>query len=140
MHTATHGLLAHSGPPPVSNRTFGFILTVWFLVFGMWPVLRSGEPRWWAAGIAVGCAVAAFALPGLFALPNRALRRFAGYAGLALQTAVTALLFVFVFVPMGLWMRRELRQRMGFAFDSNATSYWQPRERPAIAPDMRRQF
>lgn len=140
MQTAAHGQITHQGPPPISNRLLGLVLSIWLAIFALWPLIRGGSIRGWGLWAAAGIALVALLLPGLLAPLNHVFRWFSHRVGLAVQTVVTALLFALVFVPLGLIMRRGLRERLGFVFDRNAESYWTRRKPPEIAPDMRRQF
>ena len=140
METATHGRLAQDSPKPLSERRFGLAFAIWFLVIACWPLIHGTAPRSWAL-IASGAllAVAGFA-PQLLKPLNRAFQRFGKLAGFILQTVVTALLFGLVFIPLGLLMRRGLREKMGFRWEAGRDSYWQTREAALPATDMRRQF
>ena len=54
-----------------SDRSFGVVFAVVFLVIGGWPLWYGEAPRWWAAGVAAVFALIAMLRPALLAGLNR---------------------------------------------------------------------
>lgn len=124
-----------------SNRSFGLVFTVFFLVAGLLPLLHGKPFRPWALAVSGVFLVLALALPSVLALPNRLWTRF----GLVLHAIVSpialGILFYGVVTPMGILMRLTGKDPMRLKFDAQAESYWIPRTPPGPEPgSMTNQF
>ena len=124
-----------------SNRSFGFVFAVVFLVVGLWPLIDGDPLRLWAVIVAAMLAVIALAVPQILAPFNRLWFLF----GLALHKIVSpiimALLFYLTVTPMALIMRILGKCPLPLAFDKSATSYWIERDPSGPEPEtMKRQF
>jgi hypothetical protein len=131
---------AADGPPPLTHRRFGFILVAWCGMTAIWPVFRGESARGWALAAAAFFLAIALLRPGLLAPLHAAFQWLVQRLGIVLLTVVTLLLYLCLFLPIGLSMRTGLRRRLGFRFDPEASSYWVPRDAGAPASDMRQQF
>jgi hypothetical protein len=98
------------------------------------PLLWGGAFRVWAAALGVAFLVVAFVAPTVLAPLNRQWLRF----GLALHRVTSPvllfLMFVLIFVPVGLVMRVIRRDALGLKFDKSRSSYWVDRETDRLAP------
>ena len=100
-----------------SERSFGIVFGVVFSIIGLWPLLFGGGVRLWSlvvAGIFVGLA---FIYPQSLATLNRLWFRF----GLALakitNPIIMGLLYVLIFVPVGLRDAHFRTRRSEFAVE-----------------------
>ena len=50
-----------------SDRAFGLVFAVVFLLIAGWPLFHGETPRWWAFGVAAGFGLVALMKPALFA-------------------------------------------------------------------------
>ncbi|MBL8341498.1 MAG: hypothetical protein JNL30_08520 [Rubrivivax sp.] len=124
-----------------SDRSFGFVFAVVFVIIGLWPLLSSRGPRWWSLAIALGFAVVAVALPRLLAPLNRVWMKFGLLLAAVISPIALGILFYVVFTPIGLLMRLFGKDPLKLARDQDATSYWVPRAPPGPRPDsMKQQF
>jgi hypothetical protein len=124
-----------------SNRAFGVVFAVVFVLIAGWPLLAGQAIRWWAAAIALAFLLVAFVAPGWLAAPNRAWMRFGLLLGRIVSPIVIAILFFGVFTPFGLFMRLFRRDPLRTALDRNAQSYWIERIPPGPDPaGMKDQF
>lgn len=119
-----------------SNRSFGLTFAVFFLALGLWPLLFSSPPRFWAIGIASTFLLSSLTRPDVLTIPNRLWLKF----GLLLQVIVSpialGILFYGVFTPMGLLIRILFRKNLlATRFEHHAQSYWIHRNPPGPAPD-----
>ena len=126
---------------PGSERAFGFVFAIAFVVVGLFPLLGAAAPRWWAFGVAAALAGVALLAPRLLALPNRLWHRF----GLLLQRVahpvVLAIVYFAVVTPTGLLLRAFGKDPLRLRFDPNVASYWIVRQPPGPEPgSMANQF
>lgn len=117
-----------------TNRGFGWVFTVAFLVIGLWPLVRGGSIRWRALVVSAVFLVLTLAAPALLALPKRLWLRVGGVLHRVVSPVVMGFLFYVVVTPMGVLMRifgkDSLRRRRG-----EARSYWVKRDPPGPKPE-----
>ena len=85
-----------------SNRSFGVVFTVVFLLIALFPLLYGRAPRLWALGVSGMLLVVAFLLPALLTLPNRLWLRF----GLLLNSVVSPVAMGVLFLGSSRCSRR----------------------------------
>ena len=135
-------LTAHaSAPERGSERAFGIVFTILFLVIGAWPLMRGGNPRLWALAIAAIFLLAALAVPKWLGPLNRLWMAFGLLLGKLISPIMLFLVYVVAVVPTGLIMRLRGKDPLNRRFDREAASYWVHRNPPG-KPDetMGRQF
>src|ERR1700686_662640 len=93
------------GPKPSSDRTFGLVFTVFFLLVSFWPLVRDRAPRWWALPLSAVFLLLALVRPTLLHLPNVLWTRLAELLNKIVNPIVTALLFYLIFTPAGFLLR-----------------------------------
>ena len=124
-----------------SERSFGIVFCIVFLLIGGLPLIGGGSVRWWSIAIAVAFLLIALVRPGTLAPLNRLWLRF----GLLLHHIVTPLvmgfLFVVVMLPTAILLRVFRKDLLRLAKNPDSMSYWIPREQPAPkAGSMAKQF
>lgn len=124
-----------------SERGFGLVFAVVFLLIGLVPLAFGGAVRWWALAVSAGFAAAALLWPAAL----RALSALWFRLGLLLHRVVNPLimgfLFFVLFTPLGLTLRARGRDLLRLRRDPDAASYWIPREPPGPKPgSMSKQF
>jgi hypothetical protein len=129
------------GPKAGSERGFGIVFAVVFVIIGLLPLWDGSPMRLWAmivAGVFLGT--------GLFVpVVLRPLNRLWFLFGMALHKVmnplVMGLLFYLTVTPIALIMRMVGKDPLNRRFDPSAKSYWVEREPPGPAPEtMRQQF
>jgi hypothetical protein len=129
------------GPKPSSDRTFGLVFTVFFLLVSFWPLVRGRAPRRWALPLSAVFLLLAIVRPTLLHLPNVLWTRLAELLNKIVNPIVTALLFYLIFTPAGLLLRLSGKDPLRLRFESNAKSYWIDRRPPGPPPEsMAQQF
>ena len=129
------------GPKPGSERSFGIVFAVVFVLIGSWPLFDGGPFRLWAlAGAGIFLAAGLF-----FPTPLRPLNRLWFIFGMALHKVmsplVMGLLFYLTVTPIALIMRIVGKDPLTRRFDPRAKSYWIERDPAGPAPEtMRQQF
>jgi hypothetical protein len=118
-----------------SDRAFGSVFSVVFLLVALWPLLHRNPIRWWSLGICVGILVIAIARPVLLALPNRLWTRLGVLLGHIVSPIALGLLFYAVLMPIGLLMRWAGKDPLRLRADPAAQSYWVPRTPPGPPPN-----
>lgn len=124
-----------------SDRSFGLVFAVVFLLIAAWPLWSGATPRWWAAGVAAIFAGVAMLRPTLLAVLNRLWLKFGILLGKVVSPIALGILFFGVLFPIGVLMRLTGKDPLRLKYDANAHSYWIERKPPGPAPDsMTNQF
>jgi len=124
-----------------SNRAFGYVFTVAFLIIAARPLVFGGAPHWWSLIVSAAVLVATVAAPTLLTLPNRLWQRFGILLNRVTSPVVLAILFYAVVTPIGLLMRAFGKDALRRRHNSFADSYWIRRDPPGPKPEsMSHQF
>ena len=124
-----------------TDRSFGLVFSVVFVVVALWPLLDGRPPRYWALLIAcIFLFLAGFA-PQIL----RPLNILWGRLGALLHRIVTPLVmsavFFLVVTPTACIMRAFGKDPLRLRLDKNAKSYWIERQPAGPEPQtMTRQF
>lgn len=124
-----------------SNRSFGMVFTVVFLIVGLAPMIKRGEVRAWALIVA-----GLFLILGLSNSPvltplNRLWMKFGLLLHHIVSPLILGILFYGTITPMA-WILRLLgKDPMRRALDKNTPSYWILRDPPGpVRHSMQNQF
>ena len=117
-----------------SNRSFGVVFAVVFLLIAFFPLLYGHAPRLWALGVSGTLLVVAFLLPALLTLPNRLWLRFGLLLNSIVSPVAMGVLFFGVITPTAWVMRGIGHDPLRLKFDASASSYWIKREPPGPEP------
>ena len=139
--SAHENLISFEAVKTPSDRSFGRVFTGFFLLLGLWPLLRGRPVRAWALGVAALCLILTLARPSLLHPANLLWTRL----GLLLQRVVSPVvmgaMFLLLFTPMGLLLRAMGKDLLRLKYDPQAPTYWIHRTPPGPAPEsMANQF
>ena len=124
-----------------SDRSFGLVFAMVFLVIAVWPMLDSRALRWWAVVISATFALLAVLYPSVLTLPNRWWTKFGLLLGKVVSPIALGLLFFGVITPLGAVMRLTGKDPLRLKFDRETDSYWIARDPPGPPPEsMTNQF
>ena len=120
-----------------SNRSFGIVFFVFFLLVSLWPLLNDNPIRIWSLVVAI-----IFLILGLlnskFLTPlNRSWLKFGELLGRVVSPLVMGLVYFVILTPIGLFMRLIRKDLLGIKF-SKKNSYWIKRDKNIGT--MKRQF
>jgi len=132
---------AHETIKTSSNRTFGFVFAVVFVVLAVLPLFNGAALRWWAMAVAVVLLCLALAVPQVLSPLNRAWTRLGFLLHRIMNPLILGVLFFLVVTPTA-WIMRVLGKRpLTLDRDPNLSSYWVMRDPPGPEPEsMKRQF
>lgn len=118
-----------------SNRSFGVVFTVVFLIVALLPLLKGEGPRIW--GLVVSSLIAAVTLlrPSLLTAPNRLWMKFGLLLGRIVSPVVIGILYYGVITPFGIVMRLAGKDPLRLKRDPGAATYWIRRDPPGPPPD-----
>ncbi len=124
-----------------SNRTFGIVFAVFFLLVALFPLLKDGQPRIWSMVVAGLFLAMAFAAPRYLAPLNRLWARFGDLLHRVANPIILGLIFFVVVMPVALIMRVIGKDPLDRRANPSANTYWVKRRVPGPPPQsMRDQF
>jgi hypothetical protein len=127
--------------PMGSERSFGIVFAVVFLLIALWPVLWWQAPRIWALVVSAAFAAIAFTLPALLRPLNYVWFSFGLVLHRIMSSVILALLFFITVTPIAFIYRLLRKDPLRLKFEPESTSYWIVREPPGPPPDtMTKQF
>ena len=121
-----------------SNRSFGLVFFVVFLIISLWPLISGDLIRIWSAIISL-----VFLILGLmnskFLTPlNRLWFKFGMILGAIVAPIVMGVIFFLVVTPIGLVMNIMGKDLLNKRYSKKKESYWIERDKPIGT--MKRQF
>ena len=124
-----------------SERSFGLVFAIVFLVVGLLPLKAEGETRVWALLTSVVFGLLAFLAPSFLGPLNKLWLKFGEILGRVVNPIVMLVIFLLILTPLGLAARLFGKDFLSLRLDSQAQSYWVVRETPGPMPDtMENQF
>ncbi|MEE2698296.1 MAG: SxtJ family membrane protein [Pseudomonadota bacterium] len=128
-------------PATGSERGFGIVFSILFLIIGLYPLIYALPLRMWALGVSALFLILAFFLPSILSPLNRAWYVFGLMLHKVVNPIVMCALFFFTVTPIALLLKIFGKDPLQRHFDSVAKSYWIERNPPGPEPDtMRQQF
>ena len=113
-----------------TEKNFGVVFAIVFLIIGLYPLLNSQALRIWALIVAGTLIAVAFFSPKILTIPNRLWFKFGIALGSVIAPIVMAIVFFVTVVPTGLVFRLLGKDLLKQKLDKNAKSYWVARDIP----------
>lgn len=124
-----------------SERFFGLMFFVVFLIVALWPLLRQGQMRPIVLGIALAFLAVSLVMPAWLAPLNRLWLKFGALLHSITSPIILGVMFFLVITPVGFLMRLAGKDLLRMKFDRDCTSYWIRREPPGPEKSsLKRQF
>jgi Saxitoxin biosynthesis operon protein SxtJ len=126
---------------PSSDRSFGLVIAIFFLIVGFWPLVHAEPVRWWALGAAAMFAVLALLWTAALAPLNKLWTKLGLLLYRIVSPIVLGLLFYLTVTPIALLMRLLGKDPLRLRRDPDGASYWVIRTPPGPTPEsMKNQF
>ncbi|WP_169036090.1 SxtJ family membrane protein [Candidatus Pelagibacter ubique] len=110
-----------------SNRNFGIVFTIVFLIISFWPLLKNGDIRYWSLIISLIFFVLALINSKILTPLNKVWMKFGLILGKIVSPLVMGLIFFFVVTPTGIIMRLLGKDLLNLKKKS-ASTYWIKKE------------
>ena len=117
-----------------SNRSFGIVFTIFFLVIGLWPLLNQNPIRVWSVSLALLFLFLALILPKLLRPLNNAWIKLGEILGKIIAPIIMALVFFIVVTPISFIVRIFGKDLLKLKFTKNDT-YWIKRKKNITTMD-----
>lgn len=124
-----------------SEKSFGIVFAIVFVIIGVWPLFASGGIHIWAIIISIAFLVISFTKPLILRPINILWFRFGLLLHRIVNPLVMGIMFFIVITPIGLVMRIMGKDMLRIKLHKDTSSYWINRSPPGPkAESMRDQF
>ena len=106
-----------------SNRSFGIVFFVVFLIIGLWPLINNGDIRNWSVIISATFLVLGLLNSKVLTPLNKAWFRFGIFLGNFIAPIVMAIVYFLVVTPIGILMKIVKKDLINLKKNNNK-SYW----------------
>ena len=120
-----------------SNKNFGIVFFIVFLLIAIYPLTYSGEIRLWSIIISFIFLILALLKSKILTPLNNLWFKFGIFLGKIVSPLVMGVIFFFVVTPIGFIMRLLGKDLLNLKYNSNDT-YWI--EKKGIKSKMKNQF
>jgi len=120
-----------------TNRNFGIVFCIFFLIIALWPVLSENQIRIWSVILSILFFVLGILNSKLLTPLNNIWFKFGILLGKIISPIIMAFVFFFVVFPTGLIMRLIKKDILNLKFNKKDT-YWNNRKIKKTS--MKRQF
>ena len=120
-----------------SNRSFGIVFFIVFLLIALYPLTYSGELRIWSVIISLTLLVLGLFNSKILAPLNKLWFKFGIFLGKIISPLIMVIIFFLVVTPIGLIMRLFGKDVMNLKYNKNQ-SYWIKKNGPKSK--MKNQF
>ena len=124
-----------------SNRAFGLIISIAFIIIGLWPLINENPIRTSLLYIALVLIIFSIFKPDFLKPLNRLWFLFGLILHKIFNPIIMGLLFYLTITPTGLLMRLFKKRPLNLSFDNSLESYWIQRSPPGPKSEtMKNQF
>ena len=121
-----------------SEKSFGIVFSIVFLIIALYPLLNSQDIRIWAIIISAIFIFLGFIYPKTLILPNKLWFKFGLLLGAIVAPIIMVLVYFITVLPTGLIMRLLGKDLLKQKLDKKINSYWIIRDEPLGS--MKNQF
>ncbi len=120
-----------------SNRSFGIVFFIVFLIIAFYPLLDSNEIRIWSILVSIVFLILGLLNSKILTPLNNIWFKFGLVLGKIISPIIMAIIFFFVVSPIGLFMRFIKKDLLNLKYNKNK-SYWIEKNEPVSK--MKNQF
>ena len=121
-----------------TNRSFGLVFFIVFLIIGLWPLANGGSVRFWSLIIALIFLFLGILNSKILTPLNVLWSKFGELLGIVIAPIVMGIIFFLVVTPTGLIMKMLGKDLLRNKFQINNESYWIKKEKNKSS--MKKQF
>ena len=120
-----------------SNKSFGIVFFIVFLIIAIYPLINNGDIRIWSLVISIIFLILGLINSKLLTPLNKLWFKFGIFLGKLISPIIMGIIFFFVVTPIGLLLRIFDKDVLNLK-KSNAKSYWIKKKGPISK--MKNQF
>jgi len=121
-----------------SNRNFGLVFFMIFLIISLWPLTYDEPIRIWSVTVSLVFLILGLTKPRLLAPLNKLWFKFGIILGAIVPPFIMGAIFFLIVTPIGLVMKIMRKDLLNKKYDKKKKTYWIKRDAPIGT--MKRQF
>ena len=121
-----------------TNKSFGVLFFLVFLLFALWPVFKGNDLRVWSLIISVVFLILGLLNSKILTPLNKLWIRFGILLGKIVSPIVMGVVYFGVVTPTGIIMRLFGKDILNLKINKNKSTYWLPKDK--IKSKMKNQF
>ena len=121
-----------------SNRNFGLVFFIVFMIISLWPLMYGDQIRIWSAIISLFFLILGLMNSILLTPLNQLWFKFGMILGAIIAPIIMGVIFFLVVTPIGLFMRLTGKDLLNRKYDKKNKTYWIKRDKSINT--MKRQF
>ena len=121
-----------------SNRSFGLVFFLVFLIVALWPLKYEEDVRFWSLSLSIIFFILGILNSKLLTPLNKLWFKFGIFLGSIVSPVVMGLVYFLVVVPVGIFMRLLGKDLLKKNKIKNASTYWIERDKQQST--MKKQF
>jgi hypothetical protein len=110
--------------PVPSNRNFGIVFFLFFLIISLWPLINGNPIRIWAISVSLVFLILGILNSNILGPINKVWMKFGRFLGNIISPIVMTLIFFGVVFPTGFLMRMFCKDIMSLKFSKKKNTYW----------------
>ena len=107
-----------------SNRSFGLVFFVVFLIVALWPLKNEEDIRLWSLVLSIIFFILGILNSQLLTPLNKLWFKFGMFLGLIVSPIVMGIVYFLVVTPIGIFMRLLGKDLLKTSKAKNASTYW----------------
>ena len=120
-----------------SNKSFGIVFFIVFIIISIYPMLKGDSLRMWSLGVSIIFLVLGLLNSQILTPLNKLWFKFGIFLGKIISPFIMGIIFFFVVTPIGYLMRLFKKDVLSLKFNDNR-SYWVKKNGPKSK--MKNQF
>ena len=112
-----------------TNRNFGIVFFIVFLLIGLFPLIQDKEPRVWSLVISIIFLILGLLDSKLLSPLNLFWIKFGELLGKIIAPIVMAIIYFFILTPISLIVRLLGKDLLGLKFTKKSKTYWIKRKK-----------
>ena len=121
-----------------SNRNFGIVFSIVFLLISLYPILESGDIRVWSLVVSFIFLILGIVNSKILSPFNKLWFKFGLLLGKFVSPLIMMIIFFFVVTPIGILMRLFRKDVLNLKFNNKKETYWIEKKGPKSK--MKNQF
>ena len=118
-----------------TDRAFGVVFTIVFIVIGLWPLSLKSNVNLWALMVSLLLMIITLFKPSVLSPFNKIWTKFGVLLHKIISPFILGAIFYLAVVPTGIIMRLLGKDVLKLKMDANVSSYWEKRELSGPSPE-----
>lgn len=124
-----------------SDKSFCLVFSCFFTIIGLYPLLKTGSPHFWALGMGCGFLILGYTFPKLVSPLNHLWTKFGIFLGKIFTPIIMAIIYFSIFLLIGVILKICRKDLLRLRPDKSRKTYWLTRENKVFSPDsLKNQF